>query len=139
MVFLIKSEMAGSFDRSSNGKPQSSPLKDELVSSLRAQAVSADLWPRYHLKVEVFNEQLDANSQHPGEWTILNILPQFTVMNRTNTITSAGSEAKSHVINERTRWIIICEETTSVNASVLLQHLALHDYKQVFIGTIVAI
>lgn len=144
VVFLIRSELALDV-RTLNGKQGSRQMEGDLVNSLRAEAASvSDLWPPVHLKVQVFNDQLDDNIQHPGEWTVLNILSQFAVMNSseaaaTSTTTSAHTSGiepaanRRHLINGNTRWIIICERTTSVNVSILLRHLALHDYKQVFI------
>ncbi|XP_013114966.2 beta-1,3-glucosyltransferase [Stomoxys calcitrans] len=123
------------FIRSQDAPPQNQ-LSQHLKENLIRQ--SKELQPDYSIKVQILHELFN----YPGEWSLLHIIPHLmstTYMTRTTETTSPRTsgqiEIGEELITHLTRWIVFCEDTTSVNVRLLMQRLTLENHTQpLFLG-----
>uniref|UniRef100_T1PKK8 Fringe-like glycosyltransferase domain-containing protein n=1 Tax=Musca domestica TaxID=7370 RepID=T1PKK8_MUSDO len=127
ILFLIRSQPI----------PPHSQLGQHLKENLTRQATQ--LQPDYNIKVHILHELFN----YPGQWTILHIMSHLMAgqaMGTTTTTTPPSTTTKQidngmELITNLTRWIIFCEETTSINVRQLLARLTDENHKQpLFLG-----
>ncbi|XP_075151353.1 beta-1,3-glucosyltransferase [Haematobia irritans] len=127
-------------------RSQDAPPQNQLSQQLKENIIrqSEELRPDYSIKVQILHELFN----YPGEWTLLHIIPQLmsttapmtkTLMTTTKTATSARTSEQIKIgvelITHLTRWIVFCEESTSVNVRLLMQGLTLENHTQpLFLG-----
>lgn len=122
------------FIRSQDAFPQNQ-LSQQLKENLIRQSV--ELQPDYRIKVQILHELFN----YPGEWTILHIIPHIVSTSMPMTMPKGTSTTKSfeqieigmELITHLTRWIVFCEEATSVNVRLLMQRLSAENHTQVCI------
>ncbi|XP_055592266.1 beta-1,3-glucosyltransferase-like isoform X2 [Uranotaenia lowii] len=98
-------------------KLRSSILKQQSdIAKVNQSAITTGSQPpNVHLSHELFED-------HEGSWAITPILRRL----RANILRTTSVQ---------TRWLIICEENSHVNVSLLVHHLAKEDYRQdLFLG-----
>lgn len=120
ILFLIRSQPI----------PPHSQLGQHLKENLTRQATQHR--PNYNIKVHILHELFN----YPGQWTILHIMSHLMAGQAMGTTTAATPTKQidngMELITNLTRWIIFCEETTSINVRQLLARLTDENHKQVF-------
>ncbi|XP_061396343.1 beta-1,3-glucosyltransferase [Musca vetustissima] len=132
VVFLIRSQTASPHNQ----------LGQQLKVNLTRQAVQLPPDYNYNIKVQILHELFN----YPGEWTLLHIIPHLLYAHGAKeTTTTPSSPATSkltkqidngmELITNLTRWIIFCEETTSVNVRQLMDRLMEENHQEpLFLG-----